>query len=87
MEIFNRTDLPLDTLAEVGNWQSTNKLLKVVKSEWRQREIKLYEHPTDQDKIISMGEKWDQTELIIVEETRQDWFRELASPKLNVTTH
>lgn len=44
-----------------------------VKSYWRQRNVTVYEHPSDADKVVSVGISFDQRTVVIAEETREEW--------------
>ena len=60
--------------------------IKYGRNHWRGRDITLYEHPTDNDRIISVGTTFDGSMRVIADELRSDWHRELSSPG-NFETH
>lgn len=80
MKVYNRTNLTIEEIAQL-------KVIMTVRSEWRQRNIRLLYHPTDMNRVISDGITFDQTIRVIADETFDDWKRELTSGKQHVTTH
>lgn len=78
MKVHNRTEYTIDQIREMP-------LLKMVRNEWRRRNINLHQHPTKPDSVISAGITFDEETVIICEEKKTDWSRELSSPKHIVT--
>ncbi len=76
----NNTDLDLDQIQQF-------KILKIVRSEWRQRDITLHEHPENKSLLYSVGRPFlDPNNPVICCETRDSWERELRNRYLHVTT-
>lgn len=46
-------------------------------SKWRQRNNTLYQHPTDAERIISVGVTFDGSMKVICDDDRNAWGREL----------
>ena len=67
---FNHTELSLDEVAQLA-------VLKTGRNLWRQRNIRLYQHPHDASLVISDGIAFDGSMRVIAVETRDDWAREL----------
>lgn len=78
--VHNRTQF---CFAELQNLP----VLKVVINNWRQRNIKLCQHPVDYHKVISVGETFDGSAIIVCEELKTFWQRELSSPKDTVVVN
>ena len=78
-EIHNRTPFTADEIREFT-------VLKYVRNEWRQRNITLYQHPTEEDKIVSAGLSFDQTQVVVCVETKEEWARELGAKGMYVVT-
>lgn len=60
--------------------------IKRGKTMWRQRDVVLYEHPTDPDRLISDGLTFNGTMRVISDEKKSDWHRELGQTG-NFITH
>lgn len=72
MKIHNNTTTSLEDI-------QTRRLLCVVRNNWRQRNIRLYEHE-DPNMVYSVGVSFDMTSVVICRETRKQWQRELNTP-------
>ena len=79
-KIFNNTDLSLEDIRKLP-------LLKIVRNEWRMREVRLYQHPEHKDRVVSFGEDFDGSKIVIADESKEDFDRELGSASFFVTTH
>jgi len=86
MKIHNNTSLPLNTLGEISVWQTKEPLIKVVRNEWSQREVRLYADPRDKTSIVSIGVTFDQTMCVVALDSRELWARELDQAGLHITT-
>ena len=77
MKSYNNTNFSQE---EITN------LLKIghIKSNWRQREIGIYEHPNDPLKVISIGVDFDHSKRVICEDDRSDW-KEFIGKFNNIT--
>ena len=77
MKVFNNTKFSLEEIAN---------LLKLghLKSNWRQREIGIYEHPNDPLRVISVGTDFDQSQKVICDDERSVW-EEFVGSFNNVT--
>ena len=53
-------------------------VLFTVKSNWRQRNITIYQHPVLPDSVISVGVYFDGRKVVIADETREQWARQIA---------
>lgn len=49
------------------------KLIGRVVNNWRQRNVNLYEHPSDPNSLISEGITFDGQMRVICDESRQEW--------------
>ena len=74
MNIHNHTKFQPQNIIE------HETLLKRVRNLWRQRDIELYQHPEKNDSVISIGITFDKSMMVMVEESKEDWKRELNSP-------
>ena len=64
--VYNRTSLTaeqIDSLPVIGETVSN----------WRQRNIVLRQHPTDENRLISVGTTFDKSMVVIADESRKDW--------------
>ena len=62
-------------------------LIMIVTSNWRKRDIEIREHPEHPERVITLGYTMlPPGEIIIADETRLEWARELATGRLHVTT-
>lgn len=52
-------------------------LIGLTVSRWRQREIALYAHPTDPNRIISVGTTFDGKIVVIADEEKADYLTAL----------
>jgi hypothetical protein len=84
MAIFNHTDFPrIEEMTNCSN--DALPLLAHGKSNWRQRYIKLFEHPDDPSRLISIGDTFDGEDRIICDELRSDWTKEITMKQPFVT--
>ena len=92
MKIHNNTKFELSTVEQIAEFKKDAMLLKTVVSKWRQRTIRLYKHPCDSNRVISIGVSFpvkDGTTSImsvVADEPKTVWRRELAHPEPCVTT-
>jgi hypothetical protein len=63
-QTYNRTDFPREVLA-------TLPVLGETVSSWRRRRITLYAHPTDADRLISIGHTFDGSMVVIADDDRE----------------
>jgi hypothetical protein len=42
-------------------------------NQWRQRNVTVYQHPINADKVVTVGESFDDTKVFICEEYKDDW--------------
>lgn len=49
------------------------KLLGMTKNNWRQRNIALYQHPTEEDKVVSHGATFDNRMIVICVDKKEEW--------------
>jgi hypothetical protein len=42
-------------------------------NQWRQRNVTVYQHPINVDKVVTVGESFDDTNIIICEESKDNW--------------
>lgn len=78
-QIINRTKFKLDQIAAF-------KLLAIGKSMWRQRDLKIYQHPDDDDKVISVGVGFNNQGITVVAvELKEEWKRELSMSQPFIT--
>lgn len=61
------------TIAEI----TAMPLMFTVQNNWRQRNVTVYEHPSDAGKVVSVGISFDQRMVVIAEETREEWARQI----------
>ena len=54
-------------------------VIKAGKNHWRGRDITLRQHPTDPDRVISVGTTFDREVRIIADEPKSAWTRELSA--------
>ena len=80
VNVYNRTNYKLEDAQQ-------QPLLKKVISKWRQRNVQLFQHPTEPHKVLSVGTSFDGCTIIVCEEDKKDWARELLSAKDVVTTN
>jgi len=66
MEVFNRTTLSEDDVNELTK-------LGFTVNKWRKRTITLYQHPTIEDHVISVGVSFDQTFTVVADEPKDVW--------------
>jgi len=66
MDIHNNTEFELDVIAGF-------KLLGTTVNKWRERDIKLYQHPKKPDHVISDGITFDGKLRVIADETKLCW--------------
>jgi hypothetical protein len=69
-KIYNNTPYDADTLAALPVLGETVSL-------WRKRRITLYAHPSDADRLISIGHTFDGRMIVIAEELRDAWHNAL----------
>ena len=84
MTTYNRTSFTLDDIQQM-------KELKFIQNLWRRRNVVLHQHPSDENKIISVGTCFDankqgEIDIIIAVESKKDFRRELNNPHFFVTT-
>jgi hypothetical protein len=65
-EVANRT---IYTLEEIAKFP----VLATTTSNWRQRNITLYQHPIHADSVISVGITFDGTLTVVAEELKDQW--------------
>ena len=80
MKTYNNTQFDPDQFA-------SEEPLKIVCNNWRQRTIRLYAHPTDTDRVVSVGVSFDLSTRVVADESRSEWARELESRSHFVTTN
>lgn len=56
-------------LATIESWP----LLVTVRNEWRKRLVTVYPHPTDTDKLVTVGKPFDGGGPVICLENKADW--------------
>lgn len=78
MQTHNRTNLTLDEIAKLA-------VIKTGRNNWRNRNIRLCEHPANEDRLISDGITFDGTMRVICDETRAEWHQELSAKGSFVT--
>jgi len=61
--VYNRSGFTQEEIDKLN-------FLGVTISKWRQRNIKLYQHPTDETKVISVGEAIDNSMIVIALEDK-----------------
>ncbi len=66
MIVHNCTDSTLDQVRLF-------KLLGMTTNKCRQRDIDLYQHPNDPDRVISVGTTFNGLETIVADEPKTDW--------------
>jgi len=71
-QIQNNTPYDADTLAALPVLGETVNL-------WRQRRITLYAHPSDPERLISIGYNYDHRLVVIADEPRSAWATALDS--------
>ncbi len=67
--IHNPTGFPLETLEK-------SLTLFTVKNNWRMRDVIVHPHPTDKQRVISIGYSFDKKTVTVADESRDDWQRE-----------
>ena len=73
MAIFNRT-----RFENIGKLISSDLTeIKRGRSNWRQRDIVLYDHPLSTERLISVG-TMNNGDRVIADELKSDWSRELG---------
>ena len=72
MKVHNNTNVELSEI-------QTKKLLCQIRNNWRQRNIRLYEHP-DTNMVYSVGMAFDMSSVVVCQETKKQWCRELSKP-------
>lgn len=66
-EVFNRTGFTLESVRALP-------LLGRAVSKWRQRNIELYQHPTDENLVVSVGTTFDGKMMVVADdETKDSW--------------
>jgi hypothetical protein len=65
-EVCNNTPLSLDQVAALP-------ILGRTRNNWRQRDIVLHAHPTDGERLISVGTTFDGMLTVIGDEPKSDW--------------
>ena len=66
MKIFNHTSFSQSTIESFS-------YLGFTVSKWRQRNIKLYQHPTEPQTVISVGTTFDNEMMVIAAEPKSGW--------------
>ena len=74
MEIYNHTNLSIHEIELLP-------IIGIVKNLWRQRDITIYKHPTDEKMVISDGITFDKRMRVICEDPRVDWPIDLSPNK------
>jgi len=69
-KVHNNTGLPLETIEALT-------VLFTVTNKWRERNIRVYKHPTLPGKLISVGVSFDLRTTTVCEETEDQWQYEL----------
>ena len=88
MQIYNNTDLDLSTLDDITEWELKLVPLVTVRNNYRERNIQVYDHPTDSNRVITIGTTFNGSDMIVVaDEWKKDWGRELSSGQRFVTTN
>lgn len=64
--VYNNTTFKVEEIASF-------KLLGMTKSMWRGRNIALYQHPTEADKVVSHGTTFDKKMIVIAVDNKSDW--------------
>jgi hypothetical protein len=65
-KVYNHTKF---TQEEIQNFP----LLFTVKNKWRQRNVSIYKHPTDEKSVILVGFNFDGSKMVVVEEDKECW--------------
>lgn len=65
-EVHNNTNYEIRDILKLP-------LLGVTINNWRQREIKLFQHPMKEDHVISYGVTFDASMTVIAEEPKSAW--------------
>lgn len=69
----------VDSTKVISNWGwSLDDVMKLnvigrQRNEWRRRNAVIYQHPNDAEKIVSVGESFDRSVIVICEESKKDW--------------
>lgn len=66
METINRTPFTLDEVKAL-------RLIGRMVNKWRQRNVYLYQHPTERDGIVSIGVAFDGSQQVICVESKGDY--------------
>ncbi len=66
VQVINNTKFSLDVIKELS-------YIGMTVNKWRGRNIKLYKHPTDEDRLVSGGCTFDGSKIIICDEERKDY--------------
>jgi hypothetical protein len=72
LKVYNNTNLSLEELDQL-------KLIGITFNNWRQRKIRLLEHPNNPERLISDGTSFDHEMRVIADEPRSAWARELLA--------
>jgi hypothetical protein len=50
-------------------------VIGLLDNKWRQRRVTVYDHPTNPDMVISVGQPYDNSEAIVCVEPREEYTR------------
>lgn len=78
MKVHNNTQWTVD---EIRGF----KFIHAFTNNWRQRFIEIYQHPTAENRVLTIGSNLDKSAQIVCDEHRDDYKREIEN---NITeTH
>jgi hypothetical protein len=66
VETFNRTPFTMEQI-------QTFPIVATTVSKWRERNICLHQHPTEEDSVVSVGTKFDGLMIVAAVEKKTDW--------------
>lgn len=68
-------------------WIEALPVIKTVRSNWRKRDVRLYQHPGNPDRVFSVGVSDDKMMTVVCEDAKTAWARELEDPAPHVVTN
>ena len=65
-QVYNHSGIPTEDVTKL-------QLIGCTVNKWRGRNIALYQHPTEADKVVSHGTTFDKKMIVIAVDNKSDW--------------
>lgn len=72
MQVYNRTEFTVDQIRGF-------KFIHAFTNNWRQRFVEIYQHPTNEERVLTIGSNLDKSAQIVCEEHHDDYKREIEN--------